>query len=92
MTPAFLSSLAQAIGLEKPRSGGSPGMSDIENLERVIRTAWAERGKAQWNPETHGRGRPSIAGLICNFAVVKIGGHPYGGRLSCKSYNYRFAG
>jgi hypothetical protein len=35
-------------------------MSDIENRERVIRTAWAERGKAQWNPETHGRGLVSL--------------------------------
>jgi hypothetical protein len=31
-----------------------------EDREQTIRAAWEERGKAQWNPETHGRGLLSL--------------------------------
>jgi hypothetical protein len=31
-------------------------MAATEDRERVIRAAWGERGKAQWDPNTHGRG------------------------------------
>jgi hypothetical protein len=31
-------------------------MAATEDWERLIRAAWGERGKAQWDPNTHGRG------------------------------------
>jgi hypothetical protein len=30
-------------------------MDEKQNRERVIRAAWEERGRAEWDPETHGR-------------------------------------
>ena len=35
-------------------------MDRSEDRERIIRAAWEERGKAQWDPETHGRGLLSL--------------------------------
>jgi hypothetical protein len=35
-------------------------MDRSEDRERNIRAAWEERGKAQWDPETHGRGLLSL--------------------------------
>jgi hypothetical protein len=35
-------------------------MAASEEREKVIRAAWAERGKALWNPETHGRSLLSL--------------------------------
>jgi hypothetical protein len=35
-------------------------MATSRDRERIIRTAWAERGKAQWDPNTHGRGLLSV--------------------------------
>lgn len=35
-------------------------MATSEDRERVIRAAWEERGKAQWDPTTHGRGLLSL--------------------------------
>src|SRR5437588_8643514 len=35
-------------------------MASTEDRERVIRAAWGERGKAQWDPNTHGRGLLSL--------------------------------
>jgi hypothetical protein len=35
-------------------------MDQSEDRERIIRSAWEERGKAQWDPETHGRGLLSL--------------------------------
>jgi hypothetical protein len=43
----------------KPR-GGEQGMAASEDREKIIRTAWEERGKAQWNPDIHGRGLISL--------------------------------
>jgi hypothetical protein len=35
-------------------------MATSQDRERIIRAAWEERGKAEWNPETHGRGLLSL--------------------------------
>jgi hypothetical protein len=35
-------------------------MDRSEDRERIIRAAWEERAKAQWDPETHGRGLLSL--------------------------------
>ena len=35
-------------------------MNDNRDRERVIRAAWEERGKAEWDQETHGRGLLSL--------------------------------
>jgi hypothetical protein len=35
-------------------------MAISQNRERIIRAAWEERGKAQWDPNTHGRGLLSL--------------------------------
>ena len=35
-------------------------MAVTEDRERLIRAAWEERGKALWNPDSHGRGQLSL--------------------------------
>jgi hypothetical protein len=35
-------------------------MAASENRETIIRAAWEERGKAQWKPDSHGRGLLSL--------------------------------
>ncbi len=35
-------------------------MATSHSRERIIRAAWEERGRAEWDPETHGRGLLSL--------------------------------
>jgi hypothetical protein len=35
-------------------------MATSQSRERIIRAAWEERGRAEWDPETHGRGLLSL--------------------------------
>jgi hypothetical protein len=45
-------------------------MAVSEDREKIIRAAWAERGKAQWDPKTHGRG------LLSLHIPAKVEMHP----------------
>ena len=35
-------------------------MATSQSRERIIRAAWEERGRAEWDPEAHGRGLLSL--------------------------------
>ena len=49
-------------------------MATSPDRERVIRAAWAERGKAEWNPNTHGRGLLSLhIPAIVKMRTVRFG-------------------